>query len=415
MKYPFIKEITKRVDLLLLFIAILFIGAVLIGKKAVVKKSTHAQENLPASEAQLHSYADKVLETCQKSNYKQVCYDKEIPQLMNYITMEEAFQVTRYVQDQDRSYNYCHVLGHELSAREVRKSPDKWKEVVSRCPSGVCSNGCIHGGFQEKFRAESLTDSQIRDIMPDLQSICEKRDNWNPTGLEQASCYHALGHLTMYLTDGEIDKAVELCKEIAIKNDGRNYVHLCNDGSFMQIFQPLEPEDFELVAGKVPKKEELKTFCSQFDPLQRTSCWSEGWPLYRNELMAGPDGLVSFCSQAEPENVEQCFESLVYVLTVQFGFDPNKMYDYCAGLPMERRGRCFAGVASRLIETDYRNIDSAVDLCQRAAKLDPDDQCFGELLFYSDYNFHKGSTEQTHLCNTMPEPWKGKCLSSKNL
>ena len=101
----------------------------------------------------LDKYATGIVKKCSSASYKPTCYEKEVPMLMDSISMEEAFQVTRIIQDLDKSYQYCHVLGHELSARETAKDPGKWKDIIPRCPSGLCSNGCIHGAFQERFRA----------------------------------------------------------------------------------------------------------------------------------------------------------------------------------------------------------------------------------------------------------------------
>jgi hypothetical protein len=215
--------------------------------RPILFKKNSAVTAKPVSSSQISELAKQMVDRCKTSKFTQTCYDKEIPKLMDNptnLSMENAFAVTRIVQDIDKSFPYCHVLGHELSAKEVNKDPSKWKDVVSRCPSGTCSNGCIHGGFQEKFRAESLTDAQVQQVLPDLKTICEDRDNWHPTGLEQASCYHALGHLTMYLTRADTTKSSSLCNTIAQKSDGRDFRHLCYDGVFMQIYQPLEPEDF---------------------------------------------------------------------------------------------------------------------------------------------------------------------------
>src|SRR3989344_9661052 len=62
-------------------------------------------------------YADKIIKECADSTYRPGCYDKQIPKLMDYISMEDAFEVTAIVQNKDSSYPYCHVLAHELSAR----------------------------------------------------------------------------------------------------------------------------------------------------------------------------------------------------------------------------------------------------------------------------------------------------------
>ncbi|MEZ4200780.1 MAG: hypothetical protein R3B69_04370 [Candidatus Paceibacterota bacterium] len=96
------------------------------------------------------------------------CYDEEIPKLMDAgMSMEDAFAVTATIQDLDPSYQYCHVLGHELSAKETAKDPSRWKDVVARSPLGMCSNGGVHGAFQERFRVEHFDeDEDYTELFP---------------------------------------------------------------------------------------------------------------------------------------------------------------------------------------------------------------------------------------------------------
>ncbi|MBX9765211.1 hypothetical protein K2X83_01060, partial [Patescibacteria group bacterium] len=115
---------------------------------------------MPSPEKNLERLAEKVIATCSKESYPPTCYDEEIPRLMDTgLSMEEAFQVTTVIQNKVSDYFYCHVLGHNLSAKETAKDPSKWTEVVARCPVGMCSNGCLHGAAQERFRAESLSEA----------------------------------------------------------------------------------------------------------------------------------------------------------------------------------------------------------------------------------------------------------------
>ena len=358
----------------------------------------------------LEKYADEVIATCASSSYHPACYDQTIPQLMKYISMEDAFKVTAIIQDKDRSYVYCHVLAHELAAREVDKNPAAWEDVVSRVPSGMCSNGGIHGAFQERFRGEFFTDEQLKAIEPELNNLCEKRPTWNPTGMEQASCYHALGHLTMYVTDADMTKALGLCDVLALKPDGRDFRHLCYDGAFMQIFQPLEGDDFTLIAGKQVTKDQLVGFCNKFTGEEKGSCWSEGWPLYQTEIET-PKGLTNYCSKASLTERDRCFDALIFVVTAIFNLDSNKILNYCPGLVGDEKGKCFASAAARMIEVDYRNIQQATDLCSAAEKYDPNHICFNTLLQYSSYNYKVGTPEFYNVCNTLPGSWKDKCLT----
>ena len=358
----------------------------------------------------IRALAAEVVTTCADAPYKPTCYEEKVPRLMSTLSMEEAFKVTSIVQEIDPTYKYCHVLGHKLSANETAKDPDKWQQVIQRCPSGVCSNGCIHGAFQERFRKESLSIEEVESYAPQFMSVCEKRDGFDPTKLERATCYHALGHLLMYVTSADIDQSVRFCDEYVGKPQNESLGQICYDGAFMQIYQPLEPDDFALIEGKEISKEELKPFCDRFKGKVRGSCWSEGWPLYKSEIMA-PNGVENFCSYLPATERARCFEGVVYVMISQLSFDIDKIEDFCGSMSVSHRSNCFASAASRFIETDYKNAGAAVGICEISKKYEGDDKCYEELIKYSTYNFHPKSEAFKTYCSTMPEPWMAKCFT----
>lgn len=394
---------------LFFYIFIILLGVIVFETGVLAKPSLKDRLN---KTNRLQQYANEVVDKCSSKNWHPSCYDKEIPKLLNAISLEEAFQVTKLVQEKDSSYWYCHVLGHNISAKETAKDPSKWKEVITRCPSGVCSNGCIHGAFQERFRKEELTEAEIDKLMPDLENICEEKPSWHPTGLEQATCYHALGHLMMYISGADIKKSNAICELTAKKSDGRNFLQTCYEGNFMQIFQPLEPEDFGLVKNIAPKiKQEAVSFCSRFSSQKKAACRRESWPLSREQILT-PNGLVKFCSYTNDLSEQKiCYNAMFYIITAQVNFDQDKIKKFCGDLPQNHKGQCFANSASRMIETDYRLAPNSVQLCAEASKFNVQNDCYKELLFYSTFNFHSGSEEFLKLCNAMPEPWKGKCLN----
>ncbi len=358
--------------------------------------------------------ARKIVAACANSDYHPSCYDEEIPKLMDRgFSMEDAFEVTRAVQQMDNSYQYCHVLGHYLSAKETAKDPSKWKDVVARAPLGVCSNGAVHGAFQERFRVESLEGSSIEEIEPELRGVCEPREGWQPTLMGQATCTHAMGHLTMYVTGADIDASLELCDRLLPSNPKDTVRQLCYDGAFMQIYQPLEPEDIALIQGKeVATREASVQFCNRFTGAPRGSCISESWPLYRNEL-DDPGTLPIICDRASFDDWqhERCMNGVFYVAMAQSNLSVEWAAGFCSEMTEEYRGMCFGNSASRLIETDSRNVERALLLCQQATDSGASEPCFDELLKYSGYTFAIGSPEFYALCNGLPEPWQGKCLA----
>lgn len=375
-----------------------------------LNKTLHNSQNL-------QKLADQIRLKCSNTEYPPNCYDKAIPLLLDKpdnLTMEQVFQVTTLIQEADKSYPYCHVLGHSLSAKEVKKDPSKWKEVLARCPSGVCSNGCIHGGFQEKFRTEYLSTEELEKIKPELEILCEKKGSWNPTQLEQASCYHALGHLMMYITNADTDKSVELCRELAIKDDGRDLSEVCFDGVFMQIFQPLEAEDIALVAKIKVDKDQITSFCSEYEEIAQSSCLSESWPLFLEQIK-DPNRLVEFCSKDHSARQARCYSSIFYVLVAQFKFDIEKIKDYCSNLPEKLSGMCFANSASRLIETDYRNTEKAIEFCGSVPYYKSKEACYNELVFYAGFNFHPNSKEFNNLCSHLPKEYQERCYNQDDL
>ena len=177
----------------------------------------------------------------------------------------------------------------------------------------------------------------------------------------------------------------------------------------MQIFQPLEPEDFALVKGKQPTKQTLLSFCNNYTGESRGSCISESWPLF-NDQLASSDGILKFCSMETPDQTERCYHAMFYVMAPRLNFDIPSMESICKGLPSDISPICFSDIASRMIETDYRNMDKSVEVCVQAQPYDPNNRCFNDLLLYSKYDFIPGSAEFYKMCDAMPEPWKSRCL-----
>lgn len=388
---------TKRYSL---YVAAFILGALFVSLWAF-PRSTIAQ------------YAADVVALCAQAPSRSLCYDKEIPKLMDRgLSMEDTFAVTVLVQESDPSYVYCHVLGHILSEKETAKDPSKWVEVVRRAPSGLCSNGAIHGAFQERFRRESLPDAEIVELKPILQTICRPEENWKPTHLEQATCTHALGHLTMYITEADIMKSLHVCDDVAINEQGYDFRQLCYDGVFMQLYQPLEPEDFALIEGGEVSKNERDAFCSSFSGERFTSCITESWPLYIDEIRT-PRGTLAFCNpfQTDSKTFNRCLRNVSYILTVQFAFDQVKISEFCNGWPYEYRSICFSSAATRFIETDWRNTERAVSLCTRAD--DSANSCFEELIVQSTYALRPKSKEALTLCDALPPPFRGQCLEKQ--
>lgn len=386
-------------------IVALAVVAVFIGTGAAVWVTN------PSANDPLEAYAKQVIKKCAKTPSPTSCYDTEIPKLMDRgVTMEQAFQVTALIQNKTQGYFYCHVLGHNLAGKETAKDPTKWTEVIGECPAGQCSNGCIHGAAQERFKAESLTPPQVQSVLPELSDICFGTAR-NFTGLERNSCTHTLGHLAMYLTKGDVTAATGICDTIAT-HDGEDHTIACYEGVFMMVFQPLEPEDFGLVRDYAPTTRiSAQKYCDSFSGERQGACLRQAWPLYENGLFT-PLGLQAFCSLSPVQHQQdRCYSAQFYNLTAQYQFDVQRVSSVCAALPAQLMKQCFSMSATRFVDTDYRLAPRSAELCGIAESKGVGDACYQQLLFFSTYNYHSGSPEFTAFCEYLPGKWKEKCLA----
>ncbi len=354
----------------------------------------------------------RIVDLCKDAGYRPSCYEKEVPKLLGTFTMEETFSVVKKVQDTDPEYLYCHVLAHKISFAEAARDPSKWKDVLSRCPQAQCNYGCLHGSLIQHFRGETLTDAQITEAIPDLVDVCERREGFLPTDIDRTMCYHALGHLAMYITGGKPDKAIPICEAVSRKFDGRDYTDTCVQGAFMTVFQGVDPEDIALVKEIKPEAKQVASFCNQY-AAHWQSCRRESYPLFRQEILT-QEGFLRFCSYAtDPAHWENCALGVLNIVADTFfekddGLEKTK--DYCDVLPKEKQEICYAGIAQRLVQIEpLRHVATAVAVCESAQKENIGDSCFKDLVYYAGVSFPKDSSEQKNYCGSLPDSWQEQC------
>jgi len=368
------------------------------------------------SDKSIRYYADSIIEKCKKYTNSEQCYNKEIPKLIEKISMIDAFRVTVEVQKDDKSFTYCHILSHELSAKAVDKDPSNWIEIASQCPLDMCGNGCQHGAFQEHFRNYgNAGKSEIDDAIPALKQICEKRKGWEPTELGHFSCYHAIGHITMYLTDADVKKSIDICSQVAVgKNNGKDYTQTCYEGVFMQLYQPRGPEDIALVKEKQPIQKTVAKYCEQFNDKAKNACWRESWTLNQDEIKT-PQGIIKFCSyDTSPVAQETCYDKFFQMIGIILQkIDKKTLTDFCLKTPSALQDKCFRSVVASITNIDENNVDMAIDICTESAKKKIGTSCFDMLAYQATYIFKKGSYDSIKMCNKLPDNWKGRCLSEK--
>ncbi len=361
----------------------------------------------------------RIERVCAGRQLPNLCYDKEIPKLMDEgLSMEQAFSVTRALVARVPSYAYCHVLAHTLGTKETAKDPEHWIEVSGRCPTDICAYGCFHGVVEGRFASTTLPKPQVPSLLPSLLAVCRSGAGGSYTRLTQDICTHGVGHLMMFAVGGNIHDALDACDALADeanKTDARNQVRkFCYEGAFMQVYQSLTPEEQVLVRDYAPTTpSQADSFCAQFPGERGAACHRESWPLRVNTLTTA-HGITTFCDTTDDKwFTQQCYNMVFHTLTSRLEYDAARITALCKEFPYTRMAQCFAHTASTFIYTDTRLYPEALRLCEVANDYSVGSRCYSELLFFSTYAYPQGSNAFKAFCQAFPKTWRVPCLEGK--
>ena len=356
--------------------------------------------------------AHRIIESCASAKDKPVCYETAVPALYPARPVPHLFDIVRDIRAQDPSYRFCHVLAHEIGEAVVEGNPEAWVEAIALNPKdGMCSNGFIHGVIGGRFRAEVLDEATVEQHLPDFSRACEPRANWRPSPLDQAICYHGTGHLYTFITDAALPQALSLCERTAMSPTG-DFRRVCREGVFMQIFQPLEPDDFFLIERLpvTPTKENARSLCRSYGdtPENEGACLRESWPFFRKEILSGT-GIAAFCAgHPNAKETDNCYESLFSILGRQSLGKPEQVLAACGGVPEERKGMCYSYSARAVLEEDRNDSVEAVGLCL-AAPSAYTDSCLKPLVNSASFMFGEDKGQYRKFCDSLPSSYRSEC------
>jgi len=341
------------------------------------------------------------------------CYEDTVPALYPNFSVPQIFDIVRAIRRDDPSYQFCHVLAHKLGERVVAEDPSQWLDAIPLNPTdGSCSNGFIHGVIIGRFNTGVLDDATLTEFMPDFKKACEPRTGWQPSPLDQGMCYHGMGHLFDYVTNADLPKALSLCNEVAASPTG-DFTQVCFEGVFMQIFQPLEPEDFDLIA-RLPTKptaSNIKTFCSAYrDPRYQSACLQESWPLFRDGIISGT-GAGAFCGmQTAADGESRCYDAISSVVGRLLLNSSDKVVSACDNFPAKWQSVCFGSSAAAALEEDRDDASTAVALCAKAEPV-VGESCIETLVDRAAFTFGDNTAARDALCRLVPPYLQEKCFA----
>lgn len=319
----------------------------------------------------IEKHARALVATCAPDNpqIRNECYEREGAALYGTLSVPELFDMIRRIRVLDPSYQFCHVLGHRIGELRVLDDPERWIGAIPENPKdSLCSNGFIHGVIIGRFRDDIVSDTEFNAELHNFVAACAPRAGWSPTPLDRGICYHGMGHLFSFITEVDLPRALRMCRIIA-SGEASQYLRVCQEGVFMQIYQPLEPDDFELLThlkGGAPTRDTYRKFCARFpQDDERAACLREAVALFREDLRNGI-GTDAFCA-GHPKGYERaCYETAITWIGRTQQTDKDAMSKACLTIKPEWQEECFGRAALAVLEESRVDIEKALDYCEAA-------------------------------------------------
>lgn len=355
--------------------------------------------------------AKEIVADCDSQPDRAKCYEQEIPALYPERPLTEIFSLIREVRALDSTYQFCHVLAHKLGENAVAEDPARWLELIPlNPPDGICSNGFIHGVIVGRFRDDVLDSAAMEAAIPDFAQACEPRIDWSPSPLDQAICYHGMGHLFMFVTNADIRRSLDACARIS-KSPTGDFSRVCREGVFMQIYQAIEPDDLALIDLLPEKytKESYRRLCSVYtDPGEVGACTREAWPMFLSEFLEGR-GVTDFCStQPTIDETHTCYQSISSVIGRQLLHNPPKAIAACSSIPDQYSLLCYVSVAQAFLEEDRADGDRALAICAGAPEA-LQSYCRKEIASRARFIFAPDSIEKKRFCDLIENKYDLSC------
>lgn len=124
-------------------------------------------------------------------------------------------------QNDNKALSICHDILHEIGHTAFYKYKNLTDVLLFQ--DDFCNSGYLHGVFEEYF---DIVDNPLEG----LSKICDQNSKRK---FDEWQCYHGIGHGFMYFTGGDLDKSLDLCKDVLNRESNRNY---CYNGVYMEIF-----------------------------------------------------------------------------------------------------------------------------------------------------------------------------------
>ena len=282
-----------------------------------------------------------------KVRYENIVVEKDPREAISMLQEESSMD--------SRTSTFCHDILHEIGRTSYQKYESF--EGAVKYKSDFCNSGYVHGIFESYFESAENATSGLAEQCNKYASGGRKFDLWQ--------CYHGVGPGFMYLTGGDLDKSLALCKE----SFGETPEGSCENGVFMEVFN----------------QEVLAKENSYIDP--------------ENPFLT--------CSQRAIAK-ESCYIYVPSYLSLIRGMDYLDIFKECDNAESGYKRSCIAGVGSEAIKRNMSTPEEVFTLCNQAGTFVNQEICIAGVV--GMYMNQTGSyLEGKELCKLAPNKLRRGC------
>jgi hypothetical protein len=358
--------------------------------------------------------AQAILDKCMKTGDSSSCYSVELGKVVNARSLADAITVLKKVQEKDIDTLYCHFIAHKVTRAAVLKDPENWLDLFSQIDMAGCSNGYFHGileGYLYKHPEFVLNATSIEKICSQIQPAASdelERDR------APGNCGHAVGHILLVESLGEIDRALVVCSSLK-----HEFKYPCFRGVFMETTERETLVMHEISEDLVWDKKntlEIQELCSTFNEDIKRACLQSLAPMYATISEGNYEMLYEYCqSQRALEDKELCFIEgagyMAFLLAREIVDTPNSLPQLCKPLFSNTQSyrSCVRGVTSYIINGSPRFIDKLHSFCSymesQEARL-----CYKEVATQLSNRYGKSTLKS--FCDNAPSEYKTTCTDN---
>ena len=183
----------------------------------------------------------------------------------------------------------------------------------------------------------------------------------------------------------------------------------------MQIYQPLEPDDY-LMIERMPVKPATTTvryFCSAFKHDEdEGACLRESWPFFRVGIINGT-GAKSFCSsQPNADEETKCYQSISAIVGRMTLGEPEKSVSACGKFPESEQDICYGAIAQAVLEENRSDAGEAIALCKLAPGVHAN-ECMSTLVEHAASIFGRDILRYNRFCALLPSALQRECMQTR--